>query len=258
MEQRNDTGRRRTSWQAVSAWYDASLGASGDRTHADVVIPKSLALLSLSAGDALLDLGCGQGILGRSIPQGVRYVGIDIAPSLVSAARNRDTGTQHVYAVGDITKDISVEPGSFSHAACILALDNLEHPETAVANAARALRTGGTFVFVINHPCFRIPRQSSWEVDTANKIQYRRLNRYLSPLKIPITMHPGKGGASPVTWTFHHPLSVWTSYVTKSGCSIDAIEEWVSTKTSVGPAASMENRARAEFPMFLAVKAVKR
>jgi hypothetical protein len=35
------------------------------------------------------------------------------------------------------------------------------------------------------------------------------------------------------------------------------MEEWTSDKVSVGKAAKGENRARAEFPLFMAIRAVK-
>jgi len=37
-------------------------------------------------------------------------------------------------------------------------------------------------------------------IDEANKIEYRRINRYFTPLKIPITTHPGEAKSS-VTWS---------------------------------------------------------
>jgi len=36
---------------------------------------------------------------------------------------------------------------------------------------------------------------------------------------------------------------------------IEKIEEWASDKDSVGKAAKMENRARAEIPLFMAIQA---
>jgi len=38
---------------------------------------------------------------------------------------------------------------------------------------------------------------------------------------------------------------------------VNDLEEWTSNKLSVGKAAKSENRARAEFPLFLALRSVK-
>jgi hypothetical protein len=39
---------------------------------------------------------------------------------------------------------------------------------------------------------------------------------------------------------------------------IEKIEEWVSDKKSTGPMAKMEDRARDEIPMFMAILATKK
>ncbi|MFS8563077.1 MAG: hypothetical protein LVR00_01585 [Rhabdochlamydiaceae bacterium] len=124
-------------------------------------------------------------------------------------------------------------------------------------NAHLLLKPQGKLLIVLNHPCFRIPRQSSWGVDEPKKLQYRRIDRYLSPLKIPIQTHPGKQHDSQETWSFHHPLSDYTRWLQEAGFTIEIIEEWISDKTSTGGHAKMENRSRAEFPLFLAILACK-
>jgi hypothetical protein len=110
----------------------------------------------------------------------------------------------------------------------------------------------------MNHPCFRIPRQSSWKVDDEQKIQYRRIDRYTSPMKIPIQAHPSKGQSSATTWSFHHPLASYSQWLNETGFVIELIEEWHSNKVSTGKAAKMENRSREEIPLFLAIKAKKK
>ncbi len=244
-----------TSWEPVSAWYDKKLGSSGDWAHTNIVIPKTIQLLSLTSKSTLLDLGCGQGILGRSVPHAILYTGIDIAPTLITFAKSRDKNNNHHYLVGDMTKQLSIS-NSFTHCACILTLDNIKNPSDVMHQVHTHLQINGVFVFVINHPCFRIPRQSSWGIDQQNKLQYRRINRYLSPLEIPITMHPGRS-QTPVTWTYHFPISLYSTWLAETGFGIDVIEEWTSDKESVGTASKMENRARSEFPLFLAIKAIK-
>ncbi len=76
-------------------------------------------------------------------------------------------------------------------------------------------------------------------------------------MKIPIQAHPSKGKDSPVTWTFHHPLSSYFQWLNATGFTVETMEEWVSTKESEGKNAKMENRSRAEFPLFLTIVANK-
>ena len=182
----------------------------------------------------------------------MKYVGVDIASSLISFAKKLDHNPNHQFIVGDVTEPLSITE-KFSHAAIILALQNMEQPSLAIKNAAEHLVTGGKFIIVLNHPAFRIPRQSSWGIDEHSKLQYRRENIYMSPLKIPISMHSGQGG--PVTWSFHQPLSAYTKMLADNHFVIENFEEWTSDKESVGRAGRMENRSRAEFPLFLAIVA---
>lgn len=240
----------KTSWQPVSKWYNTTVGDKGNYYHQHVVIPGVIRLLSLDTKSSLIDLGCGQGVLARAIPGNIPYTGIDAAPSLISEAKNQDKNTKHKYLVADLTKPLSNM--SSTHAAIILALQNIEFPDLVIKNAARSLTPNGKLVIVLNHPAFRIPRQSSWEIDPQNKLQYRRVNRYLSALKVPITAHPSQT-TSPLTWSFHQPISVYFKYLNQAGFVITALEEWSSDKESVGTASKMENRARAEFPLFMAI-----
>jgi ubiquinone/menaquinone biosynthesis C-methylase UbiE len=243
-----------TSWQPVHKWYSKLVEEKGHYFHQHVIIPGVLRLLSLDQSSRLLDAACGQGVLGRAIPKNVNYMGFDIAKSLIEEAKRLDHSDKHTYLVGDATRELPLGEWKFTHAAVILALQNIEDGESVIANIENHLMPGGTLVIVLNHPCFRIPRQSSWGIDEKNKLQYRRINRYMSPLKIPITTHPGEQ-SSPVTWSFHNPISYYVSLIASHNFVINALEEWTRDKESAGSVKRMENRSRSEFPLFLAIKA---
>ena len=246
---------RDTSWNKSGKWYNKIVGEKGHYYHQTIVVPRVLQLLGLSKDSELLDLGCGQGVLARSIDAAITYVGIDLARSLVDSATSKDKNVRHRYIVADATKRLSISEKDFTHATAILSLQNMEFPQNAIRNAGEHLQPNGVFVMVLNHPSFRIPRQSGWGIGE-NKLQYRYENRYMSFLKIPITMHPGEK-ESEVTWSFHYPLSFYTKALHDNGFVIEVLEEWVSEKESQGKVAKMENRARSEFPLFLAIKARK-
>ncbi len=273
---------RSSGWENVNTWYDQAVGDKGHYYHENIVIPGVLRLLDLGIGDvrdsraqgrvpdlsttgrttpktsqkSILDLACGQGILARALPKSLPYIGLDASSSLINHAKNRDKNPYHIYQIADLNLPLKSLPQKFTHATCILALQNIEHPEILMKSATNQLMPQGKFILVINHPAFRIPRQSSWGIDPQNKLQYRRINRYLSPLKIPITTHPGQKH-SPITWSFHYPLSSYTSMLKAAGFVITDIEEWSSDKHSLGKAAKMENASRAEIPLFLAIAAQK-
>ena len=244
---------KNTSWEQSGKWYNKIVGTKGHYFHENIILPNVLKLLNLQKDSTLLDIGCGQGILAKKIPPFIEYAGIDLAKNLINFAKQSDKNPKHTYFITDATKPLPLGNRIFSHAAAILALQNMENASLAIKQVALRLQNKGKFVIVLNHPCFRIPKQSGWGI-WKNITQYRYINDYMSPLKIPITMHPGDN-PSEITWTFHQPLSYYAQSLKANGFLIESIEEWISNKTSQGPAARMENRARAEFPLFLAISA---
>jgi ubiquinone/menaquinone biosynthesis C-methylase UbiE len=240
------------SWKS----YDKTVGSEGHYYHQQIVLPNSLKLLELNKekGASLLDLGCGQGILARHLPEKVEYVGVDSSKALIRAAHKY---SKHSFILGDVSQPLSVEKKDFSHVVILLALQNIQDPFSVLKNAATHLRRGGKLLIVLNHPCFRIPRQSSWGVDPQKKIQYRRLDRYSSPLQVPIQMRPSQKELSEETWSYHYPLSTYSEWLKKAGFLIKQLDEWCSNKKSMGKMAAIEDRARQEFPLFLAILSVR-
>lgn len=251
--------KKDTSWENSSAWYSKAVGDKGHYYHSHVIFPKGIPLLDFKRFPVknLLDFGCGQGILSRAIPKDIDYTGIDLSPSLVKEANRLNTEKNRTFIHGDATKPISLNPESFTHAACILALQNMENPEGLFANARRLLLPGGQLFLVMNHPCFRMPRKSSWGYDEKSKIQYRRIDAYMSEMKIPIEMQPSKKDSSPLTFSFHHSLTKYMQLLKKEGFLIESLEEWCSDKKSEGGRAKSEDKARDEIPLFLAIIAKK-
>jgi ubiquinone/menaquinone biosynthesis C-methylase UbiE len=248
-----------TTWETSSSWYDKIVAAKGHYYHQQVIIPRILKLLSheKKTFPHLLDLACGQGVLARHLPKGSKYLGIDGSASLIRSAKNYDPTSSHQFLVHDLSLPLELPFKEFSHATCILALQNISSAASLLRTAFQHLKAGASFILVLNHPCFRIPRQSTWGIDEQKKLQYRRIERYMTALKIPIQVQPSKGEVSEQTWSFHQPLSYFTTELKQAGFVIDNIEEWCSDKKSTGKMATMENRSRQEFPLFLTLIAKK-
>lgn len=258
--------RRPTQWDRVSEWYDTLLSEKGHDHYEQVLIPGALALLDPCPGQRLLDIACGQGVLSRAAAErGARVVAIDSAESLVRRAQ--ELGPPEIeYRVADARAlELSPDDAPFDAASCLMALMNIDDLDAVFARAAAALRPGGRFVAVILHPAFRTPRQTAWGWESpqgAPPRQFRRVDAYLGQTAAEIVMNPGshaKGEAPVTTTTYHRPVSAYIAAAVRAGLLIDALEEWPSRRQSKpGPRADEENRARAEIPMFLALRAVKR
>lgn len=240
-------------WDSSENWYSACVGEKGHYYHQAVVLPNAIRLLGKFT--SLLDLGCGQGVLSRHISKDAEYVGVDQSKELIAAAKKMSKHGKFV--VADATEDLPIDETDFERAAFILSLQNMENGKGAIAAASKKLAKNGKLLLVLNHPCFRIPRQSGWGVEEAKKLQYRRIDSYMSAQKIPIQTHPGKKEESQLTYSYHHPLADISAWLKGAGLRIEIIEEWCSDKKSEGSKAKMEDRARKEIPLFMAIVGVK-
>lgn len=246
-----------TSWENVANWYDRHVSESSDH-HRDIIVPRTIKILQPKKGEKVLDAGCGQGAFCRELAaMGAQVVGIDASRKLIDIAKKKSPRFNIHFRVADAGKLEGIQNSTFDAACSILAVQNMEDLDAVAKEMTRVIKKGGRLVWVLNHPCFRIPRQSGWGFDEKRKLQYRRIDRYMTELKVPIQMHPG---ASPNihTWTFHRPLSVYFDKLNSSGFAINKLEEWVSQrKSKPGANARAENMSREEIPLFLAISAIK-
>jgi 2-polyprenyl-3-methyl-5-hydroxy-6-metoxy-1,4-benzoquinol methylase len=246
----------RTDWDEVAQWYDQLVGPQGSEYQQRIIIPGVLRLLGSKAGETVVDVACGQGVLCRALAaRGVEATGVDASRKLIDIARGHGPPVIH-YHVGDAGNLSFLAPGRFDAAACVLAIQNIAAPAAVFTTVATALKPLGRFVLVMMHPCFRGAKETSWGWDEAAGAQYRRIDRYLLPRKTPIVMHPG-ADPKQYTWTFHRPLESYVKWLRNAGLLIDAMEEWPGHKSSTGARAAAENTARKEIPLFLAIRAIK-
>lgn len=246
-----------TSWENVAEWYGTHLSAPGTY-QTEVVWPGALQLLGVGPGKTFLDVACGEGSFAQMVSKhGGGVVGLDASPTLIRQAQNKHIRNAE-FVVADASRFAHhFHKRTFQGVAMILALQNVSDLPGVFAHVSKVLEKNAPFVIVLNHPAFRIPRQSSWGFEDARKLMYRRVDSYLSENAIPMQMHPGDAPGVKTT-SFHRPISSYVNELSRSGFVVDAMEEWISHKESTsGPRAKAENRIRKEIPMFLAIRARK-
>jgi SAM-dependent methyltransferase len=240
-------------WDAVAYWYQGWMGESGSDHHQELAIPAVLDLLRLQAGEQVLDLGAGHGVLAPHVTRsGATYTGVEVSPKLLQSAR-RLHGRQGQFLHGDARKLQQLRglgPEKFDAVVFLLSIQDMNPLEDVLNAAAWALRPDGRLVILMTHPCFHIPRQSGWGYDEGRRLQYRRIDRYLTPLSVP--MKPYSGQQSGVTISFHRPLSDYVNGLASQGLLVDCLREITTYKQGRTKA---EQEANSEIPVFLALRA---
>jgi ubiquinone/menaquinone biosynthesis C-methylase UbiE len=250
-----ENNKKETSWGGVASWYDDYL-EKDDTYQNKVILPNILRLVDLKEDERLLDPACGQGFFVREFEKtGGEIWGSDISDEMIQIAKEK--GGKSKYFVAPASKLSFAKNNFFDKAVIVLALENIEDFFETISEVSNKLKNGGTWVLVINHPSFRIPKRSSWGFDEEKGIQFRRVDEYMSESRVEISMNPSQEN-SITTLSFHRPLQAYFKAFEKSGLVVSRIEEWISHKKSEdGPRKDAENKSRKEFPMFMAIVAKK-
>ncbi|HEV2301317.1 MAG TPA: class I SAM-dependent methyltransferase [Stellaceae bacterium] len=138
-------------WNRRAGHFDEDFGHSiktpAERAAWDRII--GLVLAGRACLD-VIDLGCGTGFLALELAaQGHRVVGVDFAPAMVAAARQKaaERGLAVRFEAGD-AESLPFAAASFGLAVSRHLLWTLPHPEAAIAEWIRMLRPGGRLAII--------------------------------------------------------------------------------------------------------------
>lgn len=249
-----------TSWEKVATWYDGWVGDHGSTYHRELAIPAVMELLRPQSGEAILDVGGGQGVLAPHLADaGARVTVVDASPKLIAAAKRRHARLPDTrFLVGDARRLPAVaglEEGAHDAAVFLLSIQDMDPLDDVLRGVEWALRAAGRVVLLMTHPAFRQPRHSGWGYDEGRKLTYRRIDGYLTPMAVPMKSL----GDGPPTRSFHRPISTYVNALGDVGFAVDAMFEVADLPPDRRPgrAARGDARAQAEIPIFLALRAVR-
>lgn len=253
--------KQNTSWGKVADWYANHL-KDDDTYHQKVILPNLIRLMNLQKTDKVVEFACGSGFFTKEIAEKVsETVGLDISPELIEIAQNTNDKISNKkislkYLVAP-AENTTLPNNFYDKAVMVLALQNIKNLDQTILEMSRVLKKNGQIYLVLNHPTFRIAGHSSWQFDEKQNIQYRRIDKYMSETVKEIEMNPGQK-LKKVTYSFNRPLQVYFKSFHKNGFYVTKLEEWISHKKSQkGKRQLPEDVARKEFPLFMALEAIK-
>jgi SAM-dependent methyltransferase len=143
--------------QQSEFWQELAPGWLASEAHTEMVSSRfgvaAMERLALRAGQRVIDVGCGSGAttleLARRVGPGGEAFGIDIAPAMVEAARQRAAAARvenATFAVADAQVE-SLGESPFDAAFSRFGVMFFADPMAAFTNIRRAVRPGGVFAF---------------------------------------------------------------------------------------------------------------
>lgn len=162
-------------WEAHAAWWQAGFTDGADPEYVEQILP--LIAAWLPARGRVLDVGTGEGQVARqAVRAGLEVVGVDPAWAQVSvAARRGGRGATYARARAGA---LPVRSASFDAVVACLVFEHITEVDGSIAEVGRALRPGGRFIFLLNHPLLQTPG-SGWIDDHILEEQYWRIGPYL-------------------------------------------------------------------------------
>lgn len=201
-------------------------------------------------GKAVLDLGCGYGWhCAFAADQGAEQVlGLDLSKKMIEEAKKRNAKKQIEYRVCGIEE--------YEYPECMwdcvisnLALHYIEDIEKIFQRVHRTLKSGGVFIFNIEHPVFTAGVGQDWIYSEAGTPRYWPVDNYFTPgersthfLRCNVVKQ-------------HHTLTQILMGLLNNGFGLEAVVEAEPPEEMMGIPGMKDELRR---PMMLLVKANKK
>jgi SAM-dependent methyltransferase len=229
----------RRAWEShAEAWADWARKPGHDsyeHFHRD----RFLELLP-PPGRLTVDVGCGEGRLGRNLmARGDRVIGIDGSPTLARLATTAEP--RQTTVVADAA-DLPIRGRVADLAVAMVSLQDIDDLEDAVAEVARILLPGGHFCFSVVHPMHSAGDFAGTEPDSPWVMagSYFAVRNYSDEVE--------RDGLQMTFASVHRPLEAFSRALERAGLLVEAMRE-------VSPQDPSTRWSR--LPGFLHVRAVK-
>ena len=225
------------AWEAhAEGWIRWARTPGHDYHYEQLNLPAFLDLLP-PAGQLTVDVGCGEGRLGRVLAdRGHAVVGVDSSPTLVSVARDAGGYREVLETKADSTP---LPDACADLVTAFMSLHDMDDLAGAIAEAARVLVRSGRLCFAVPHPFAEMARARS------GTSSYYSPERYVDVIE--------RGGVSATFESWRRPLSADTSALQRTGFVIEAMTEPVPSEEALAAEPALAKWR--EQPIFLHVRA---
>jgi len=246
---------QRREWATLADWFDENQGDEGDLWHRTLIFPGLMKVIGKVSGRDILDVGCGNGSLARILARmGNRVIGVDGSAGIIEHAKAREAANPigATYYAMDAANLPMFEANSFDLVTTCMALMDLPDAAGAIKEMGRVVKRSGRCVMLFSHPCFDIPRASSWlnEWGFGHKPTLSlRLERYREVF------------SEWLSWSkyvdyemlaYHRPLSWYFRAIRDAGMAVTMLDEPEPTKEFL--AQSDSGTAVQKFPLHCVIE----
>lgn len=249
---------------AARAWVD--FVRTGKDYHRDELNnPAMFEILGDICEKKILDLACGEGYNARIMAKkGAQVTGVDFSEEMINFAiqAEKEDILGIDYYVLDACSLYIFGENTFDIVTCFMALQDIENYQDAIKEAARVLKDGGRFVFVIPHPCFekRVLNGTiigGWEYKgekSPENALYYKMDKYFDTHGYTISWDMERLHHHFQTTSFHRTLTDYTNALHNAGLMISKLKEPKPTKKGLKKHCMKESL---RIPQSIVIEAVK-
>lgn len=140
-------------WERIASLYDRHIGNTGDEVHRMFYDPIMKSMLGEINGKVIVDAGCGNGYWSREFaPLASQVIGIDVSPTLIKRAKEKNNFSNTTYTVADLEKSLPIETGSVDLVVSNLTLHYIQDLHATAAEFGRILHKDGRVLIGVEHP----------------------------------------------------------------------------------------------------------
>ncbi|QXJ21317.1 methyltransferase domain-containing protein [Actinomadura graeca] len=162
-------------WESNADYWVKIIRERRDRYRTELTDAAVLDAVGPCEGLRVLDAGCGEGYLARTLAsRGADVVGVDACRSLVDAA-----GAVHADASGGSlaftcasVDAMPVDDKGFDLVVCNHLFSHLPDPTDAIVEFGRVLKPGGRLIILTLHPCFYVEHSERGAMHAVPAAQY--------------------------------------------------------------------------------------